>query len=370
MVGPLFKVACVISVALLLFLSPIGATCQDLNRELKDAEKISDPYKKASTLLMVSTRYKKMGEVEKAAEILNRSLAIADEIKLPSYKAIIFIKVAEQHALSGRADASADILSRAIEIIEILSEGRYKDNFIARIANVYADSGDKNKAIQWANRISDPGKRVVTLGEVKKDRTPPPEEEEKVAEPVGPVPVAETSSREPEASEEITLPAERADKAPQKIKEREDLSGPAEAEITPAYEAEIPGYEEGGAEEDEKPKAAALSRYRVVWFSAGGKGVTPSFSGGIRVGHIGFEAGFRSSQESVGGNYGVDLLVFVNPYNRLSLYIGPGIYIENNSENEDITVSLGIQTFFSDRFVVGFGYHSSRGFNGSVGIQF
>lgn len=360
----------IVSTVLIILLNPSNrVTSGDLERILEEAETISDPYKRATALVNASEKYRKAGEKERASEIIDESLEAAEKIKLSAYKAIIFIKVGEKRAAAGQGEESSLILSRALDIVQGFDEGRYKDSFIARIAVAYADAGKKERAIALANRINDPARKDETLKEISEEKRSRREAKEKRPEPEGKV-MKTVKSGETKKSMNAAEPVERRSfTAPDISLKKEEPSFARDIEAKePAVTVAKRRTEEITFEEEEG--RVSLERYRAVWISAGGKNVTPSFSAGLRVNLIGFEFGFRSSKRSLGGNYGADVLVFLNPYNRLSLFGGTGVYIEDNSENEKVTFSVGIQAFLSKNFVFGIGYHDSRGFNGTLGIQF
>lgn len=96
------------------------------------------------------------------------------------------------------------------------------------------------------------------------------------------------------------------------------------------------------------------------WGSVGVEDSEISYSIGVRWFDFGVEVGTRED-----GATGVDVLKFIS-LPLLSPYVGVGFYSE---EEEDVSVSGGLQIRPSGNVFFGVGYHSVRGVNGQIGLK-
>ena len=89
-----------------------------------------------------------------------------------------------------------------------------------------------------------------------------------------------------------------------------------------------------------------------------------SYGGGVKTGAAGIEIVYLDKDDD-DDSIGVDALGFILPKSVFSPYLGLGIY----TQGEGVGVSGGAHINTSS-FVFGVGYHSIRGLNGQIGIQF
>jgi hypothetical protein len=96
------------------------------------------------------------------------------------------------------------------------------------------------------------------------------------------------------------------------------------------------------------------------WVTLGSKDSTLTYGAGVRLFDIGAEIGTGPQ-----GVTGVDILKFIS-LPLVSPYVGLGLY----SGNDGVAYSGGVQFSPPGNMFYGVGYHSIRGINGQIGLQF
>lgn len=96
------------------------------------------------------------------------------------------------------------------------------------------------------------------------------------------------------------------------------------------------------------------------WVTLGTRDSTITYGAGVRLFDLGAEIGTGPQ-----GATGVDILKFIS-LPLVSPYVGLGLY----SGKEGVAYSGGVQVSPPGNLFYGVGYHSIRGINGQIGLQF